>query len=93
MRRVDGAGIVHNTNTRGGTNMPDAVVHVGENSPEHVAYRLMRDVANLEGRSFARDGQTPADRQWLLDTYGECLEAARGLRGSGGARFPSRPSR
>lgn len=54
----------------------ETVVHIGENSPEHVAYRLMREVLlNIEEVSF-RD----IDRKTYLDTYKECLDATKGLR-------------
>ena len=56
----------------------ETVVHIGENSPEHIAYRLLEDVARVEGRSFyARIGQDAeaADRDYILDTYAECLRA------------------
>jgi hypothetical protein len=59
--------------------MADApVVHIGENSPEHVAYRLLRDVASVEGFIFhkgSHSGDRTADRKWILDTYAECLLA------------------
>jgi hypothetical protein len=64
--------------------MADAtpVVHIGENSPEHVAYKLLSSVAFAEGKSvfglFA--SKDPADRKWILDSYAECLEATKGLR-------------
>ena len=60
--------------------MADApIVHIGENSPEHIAYRLMRDIAVIENRPIvtAREIVNRADRKWLLDTYAECLEAVR----------------
>lgn len=56
----------------------ETVVHIGENSPERIAYRLLEDVARVEGRSlFALTGQDPdaADRDYILDTYSECLRA------------------
>jgi hypothetical protein len=35
--------------------MADApVVHIGENSPEYVAYRLMLDIAEAEGKRFSK---------------------------------------
>ncbi len=55
-------------------------VHIGDNSPEEVAFKLMHQIARLEGRAMTFDGKTPADRQWLLDTYSECLSAVRGGR-------------
>ena len=61
-----------------------AVVHMGENSPEHVAYKLMKHVADLEKRSFNPDpevqGWKAMDRTYLLDTFAECLKATRGNR-------------
>jgi hypothetical protein len=44
------------------------VVHIGENSPEHVAYQLMQAVLQAEAP------QKPS-RQLILDTYAECLLA------------------
>lgn len=58
------------------------VVHVGENSPEQVAYKLLGAVAFAEEK-IIKDltfGGQKADRKWLLDTYAECLEAVRGYR-------------
>jgi hypothetical protein len=56
------------------------VVHIGENSPEQVALKLLDVIANVEKRSLTSLGPNPADRKWLLDTYAECLEAVRGFR-------------
>jgi hypothetical protein len=62
--------------------MADApVVHIGENSLEYVAYRLMRDIAHVEKKKLngiAR--QNPPDRKWILDTYAECRQAVIGQR-------------
>lgn len=59
------------------------VVHFGENSPEQVAYRLLRNIAYIEKK---RDGLEfkDVDRKWLLDTYAECLDATLNRRS-----FPS----
>ena len=58
------------------------VVHMGENSPEQVAYRLMQDVARVENKllhaNVVAPDQTSADRQWILGTYVECVRAVRG---------------
>jgi hypothetical protein len=43
-----------------------------DGSPEMVAYKLMYDIAGLEGGL--------PSRQKLLDTYAECLQATRGYR-------------
>jgi hypothetical protein len=60
------------------------VVHIGENSPEEVAYRLLKHAANAEKVVFGHPssgargrGMKPATREWILDTYAECLEAVR----------------
>ena len=56
--------------------MADApVIHIGENSPEKVAYTLMIDVFNAEKVKF--DQRT---RALVLDAYAECLEAVKGHR-------------
>lgn len=58
-------------------------VHIGENSPEQVAYKLMRDVANVEGKAFHKNptgGNTAADREWILNAYADCLRAVHGHR-------------
>jgi hypothetical protein len=60
------------------------VVHIGENSPEHVAYRLLLDIQRIERKVFSggeiKQGWSGADRKWVLDTYAECLQAAKGYR-------------
>lgn len=61
----------------------NAVVHQGENSPEHVAYKLMAHVMGVEGKTFGRDpsrGYETADRKYTLDLYAECLRATTGKR-------------
>jgi hypothetical protein len=59
-----------------------SVIHIGENSPEHVAYKLMERIAAIERKSLhntenLRAGASAADRKWILDTYAECLKAAK----------------
>lgn len=52
-------------------------------SAEIVALALLERIARSEGRQFDREpeeGMTAADRKWILDTYFECLNAARGHR-------------
>jgi hypothetical protein len=58
----------------------NTVVHMGENSPEQIAYRLLINVASLERKSLHGSDQNAADRKWLLDTYAECLDTVRGYR-------------
>lgn len=55
--------------------MADApAVHIGENSPEEVAYKLLRTIASSEGKSLGSNlDKATAERKWLLDTYAECL--------------------
>ena len=49
-------------------------------SPESVAYRLLTLIADLESKTLhgnpAKE-RTNADRQWILDTYAECLRAIK----------------
>ena len=60
-----------------------AVIHIGENSPQQVAYKLLIHVAAVEGyylrQGPVRDEKSP-DRQYILDTYAECLSAVLGHR-------------
>lgn len=44
----------------------------------------MERIAGLERKSIhgttgLNDGWTAADRKWILDTYAECLNAAKGF--------------
>ena len=54
----------------------NTVVHIGENSPEQVAYKLMRDCLLKE--KLPED--SPARIKRLLDIYAECLHTVRGYR-------------
>ena len=57
-----------------------SVVHIGENSPEQVAFNLMEKIANAEKMVFHNRPDAPyttADRKWILSTYKECLNAIR----------------
>jgi hypothetical protein len=58
--------------------MADAVVHIGENSPEHVAYRLFVHVLHADKKTLG-GGAAPStvDRKYILDTYAECLNAVQ----------------
>ena len=53
------------------------VVHIGENSPEHVAYQLFRHVAAAEGVALGQLRKDAISRKWILDIYSECLHAVR----------------
>jgi hypothetical protein len=61
--------------------MSDApVVHIGENSPEWVAYRLFQDIVHVEDKllnTSEKNQQKVAKRDWILQTYAECLECVR----------------
>lgn len=48
-----------------------------------IAYRLTRLVAEMEGRDVGQRSQ--GDRQWILETYSECLDAVMG-RWEGGVQ-------
>ena len=58
-----------------------AVVHIGENSPEQVAYKLMQDIAKVESRRLDAasedNGTALADRKWILDAFAECILTVR----------------
>jgi hypothetical protein len=59
------------------------VVHIGENSPEQVALKLVEVLARLEKKSLYASNdhdKDVADRKWLLDTYAECLKTVQGRR-------------
>ena len=51
-----------------------AVDLVGD-SPELIAFAMLRTLAQLE-----QELRAPLDREWLLDAYVECLEAVHGRR-------------
>lgn len=68
-----------------------AVVHIGENSPEYVAFRLMQEVLQVENKLLHPSEESPqkvASRKLILDTYAECLNAVRNPH----ARVASRPT-
>lgn len=54
-------------------------VFLGGESPEQVAYRLVQDIARLEDKWTGMTFKN-VDREWLLDTYKQCLAATRGHR-------------
>lgn len=55
----------------------NTTVHIGENSPEQVAFKLLGIIANVEGRDFYSHGSNPADREYLLKTYAQCLQTVK----------------
>lgn len=59
------------------------VVHIGENSPEEVAYRLYCVIGYSENKTNSLGAPLEtggADRKYVLDTYAECLLTVRGKR-------------
>lgn len=59
------------------------VIHIGENSPEEVAYKLLNNIADVEGKSLVLNPtgkRDTADREWILDTYAECIDAVLARR-------------
>jgi len=59
----------------------EPVVHIGENSPERIALILFEHIARAERKDlYPARGEQGTDRQWILDTYAECINAVRGLR-------------
>lgn len=55
------------------------VIATGEQ--RRIAFRLTRLVAEMEGRDVGQRSQ--GDRQWILETYSECLDAVMGRWGGG----------
>jgi hypothetical protein len=59
-----------------------AVVHIGENSPEEVAHKLFVHIANVEKRHIGSSdnlasGWQKADREYILSTYAQCVNTVR----------------
>lgn len=51
-----------------------------ENTPEKVALDLLQMIAHIEKKALhsgASEGWMSADREWLLDTYAECIRTIR----------------
>ncbi len=67
-------------------------VDIAGDSPELIAFALLRYLAQLE----QQDDTITFDRGWMLDAYAECLEAVQGKRTRGtrapNARSPKPPS-
>ncbi|MEC9347622.1 MAG: hypothetical protein VYB54_15460 [Pseudomonadota bacterium] len=60
--------------------MADQKMVLGGESPEQVAYKLLLDIIRIEDMEWSPGYEKSIDRQWFLDTYGECLQATKGLR-------------
>ena len=61
-------------------------------TPEEVAYKLLLAISDAEHKHPEQVQWSGADRQWILDTYAECLETVRGQR-TPRARPPTRNER
>ena len=50
-------------------------------SPEAVALQLLENIARAENMVYSQNpqgvGAQSANRQWVLDTYAECLDAVK----------------
>jgi hypothetical protein len=57
----------------------NTTVHIGENSPEEVAYKLLAGIAFVEGKTV-RGGVSgeKATREYILTTYDACLHVVKG---------------
>lgn len=51
-------------------------VHIGENSPEEVAFKLLDLIGAAERKTF-RGPSLNTDRAWILTTYAECIGVVR----------------
>lgn len=59
--------------------MSELPVAIRGDSPEAVAYALLRLVAYGEGKTIhPNDPQLKVDRAWLFSTYRQCLAVVRG---------------
>lgn len=57
--------------------MAENAVNVGGHSPEQVAFQLLGIVAHGEGKHLFGAHTPRAERDWILDTYAECLIAVK----------------
>ncbi|AYD02189.1 hypothetical protein [Neorhizobium sp. NCHU2750] len=58
----------------------NAVVHIGENSPEKIAYKLFEHIAACEKKGINggnANGYTPADKEYILKTFAEAMNVVR----------------
>jgi hypothetical protein len=66
-----------NNNQKIGVFMADEpVIHIGENSPEQVAFKLFQLVAKSEGFSLTSRESHPT-KGYILTTYAQCLHTVR----------------
>ena len=50
------------------------VIQAARNTPEQVALSLFHIIARVEGKSLDWNGK---DREWILNTYAECIRTIR----------------
>ncbi|MET0745929.1 MAG: hypothetical protein ABWY78_21330 [Microvirga sp.] len=58
---------------------PTRAVSLEGDSPEVVAFALLRYLAQLEQARATQTGVV-FDREWILNAYADCLEAVKGQR-------------
>lgn len=63
---------------RAGLVAPSDAALPASGTQRRLAYKLAHVVAEMEGRDPGQRNQ--GDRQWILETYAECLEAVMGRR-------------
>jgi hypothetical protein len=66
--------------------MAGTVIHIGENSSEHLAYKLTEITADVEDKVLHRGGDRRdkmADRKRILDTYTACIRTVRNASSRG----------
>lgn len=51
-------------------------VIVESNTPEEVAYKLLKAIANAENINLYKYGNG-ADKDWILKNYADCLDTVR----------------
>ena len=63
------------------------MINPSGDSPEIVALALLERIARSENRHFEAAPQqgSTADREWILDTYFDCLSAVQGHRAKSAA--------
>ena len=68
------------------------IIQAAHNTPEQVALTLFHIIARVEGKSLDWNG---ADREWILDTYAECIRTIREPQtrgdGAGSPAYQLRP--
>jgi len=55
-------------------------VHIGENSPEQVAFKLLETISHLEGKDVGGKGASKPDRAYVLKLFHECLHVVKGYQ-------------